>query len=102
MNLTEAQKWENIAKAFYKPPKQRNENEHYLTRGGICNAIEQIYPHSIFSPTPKKMLLMIAHVILDVYLFTNGYSTYFCARNRRNDILRADYCWLQKCICEKE
>ena len=101
--LTEYQAWIRIAKAFYTPRGDRNKNQRRITTfndsefpvhyTGICWGIGKIAQEGFYA-------LMIKKVMTDLELYdTIGW---FCATNRPNDILRADYCVLQACIIESE
>lgn len=97
--LTESQAWEKIAIAFYKMPSKRNNLEIRMTNDGICLA--KIILH-FRGDIGDKMELQIQSIIQrDVKGYTHGISTWFVrTHNRNDDILRADWCMLQKSIVD--
>lgn len=102
--MTEAQaiakKWREIAVAFYTPRDERTDEQMYIALTGLCGAVHGLYGDEFVTIDVRDdMLEVIALDITELgdsgYRSVNG-SEYFCDYNHwMNDILRADYCWMQ-------
>jgi len=102
---TKAQAWRKIALAFYKEPSRRNSLERVMTSNGngICNAIRCLWHEGLTDIETDLYLENIIDSDLESLILSEDtyQNDYFCPpRSRESDLLRADYCWLQKCIEE--
>jgi len=106
IKLTKAQAWEKIALAFYKKKKKRTileELEEDMASTGICHAIFCLWSEGLTNIETHSHLGSIINSDLEnLILSGDAYEDeYFCpCGSRKSDLLRADYCWLQKCIEE--
>lgn len=85
--MTEKQAWWTMAVAYGTPRGKRDEKQRSLTRCGICWALWCMARDAGLSPT-------LRHGAVKKLRRDLGSLTWFCAYNRPNDALRADYCYL--------
>jgi hypothetical protein len=99
VNLTKAEAWEKIAMAYYQMSSERNTREEDMASLGICHALKVLRRYGYLNNEDCNSIEKIVMRDVDGYWKAPHYS-YFCECNLENNFLRADYCWLQKCIEE--
>lgn len=103
-HLTESQAWLTIAEAYYNWLSRRSSRQITLSNCGCCWAIKNlrgeqgIITDEIYFSMERKII----GCLTDGGGCHSGKYFLIEYNNRRNDLLRADFCFLMHFACEDE
>ena len=90
-----------IARAYHKPWRERDDRERYITKDGICFAVDNLFVSMDISNDTHYDLEAILGRDVDLFEDRTPYCYFLPCRmynqkrfRRKHDFLRGDYCTL--------